>query len=247
MKKITLLLITTLNISMFAQDKPNDDATTFNKVQIGINFSPDIAYRAVKNVNTTYISNLLFANAANTETAKFGYTGGFNLCYNIKRYFGLEIGVQFSNKGYQTKTQNLIWPQTTVNQPTKYRDILNFYYLDIPVKANFSFGKKKLCFFSSIGLTTSVFLTEGSTSILTYADGKTTHNTQAGGSNSYMTKVGLSPTISLGINYKINSKTSLRIEPTFRYGVIKADNTTSNGINYYLWTCGLNIGYYFGL
>jgi len=239
MKKIIFLFIVAINAHTYAQD----DASAFKRVQIGVNFSPDIAYRTLKETDDNFFNNLIYNNRKNTEVVKFGYTGGFNFCYNLKKSFGLEIGLQLSDKGYQTKTQNLIWPQTTVNQPTSFKEIYNFYYLDIPVKANFSLGKKKLRFFGSIGLATNIFLALGQTSVETYADGKTTRNAQ-GNSNNNVNKVGLSPLVSLGVEYHINSKTSLRIDPTFRYNVLK---TYDSAVTDHLWSCGLNIGYYFGL
>ncbi|HRN94808.1 MAG TPA: hypothetical protein PL084_08790, partial [Chitinophagales bacterium] len=57
-------------------------------------------------------------------------------------------------------------------------------------------------------------------------------------------KVNISPLISVGIDYKINSRMNLRVEPTFRYGVLKLMDTP---ITTYLYSGGLNISYYFGL
>lgn len=47
-----------------------------------------------------------------------------------------------------------------------------------------------------------------------------------------------------GIDYKINRRMNLRVEPTFRYGVLKTIDTPVTG---YLYSGGLNISYYFGL
>ena len=57
-------------------------------------------------------------------------------------------------------------------------------------------------------------------------------------------KVNISPSVSAGIDYRINDRHHLRIEPTFRYGVLKIIDEPITG---YLYSGGLNIGYYFGI
>lgn len=47
--------------------------------------------------------------------------------------------------------------------------------------------------------------------------------------------------ISAGIDYRMNDRMNLRVEPTFRYGVMKI---TDAPITAYLFNAGLNIGYY---
>jgi len=62
-------------------------------------------------------------------------------------------------------------------------------------------------------------------------------------SDSY-NKLNFSPTMSVGIDYRINEKMNLRIEPTFRYGVLKIIDTPVTG---YLYSGGINVVYYYGL
>jgi hypothetical protein len=50
--------------------------------------------------------------------------------------------------------------------------------------------------------------------------------------------------MSVGIDYRINEKMNLRIEPTFRYGVLKIIDTPVTG---YLYSGGINVVYYYGL
>ena len=53
----------------------------------------------------------------------------------------------------------------------------------------------------------------------------------------------ISPTISVGFDYKVNSRMNLRVEPTFRYGILTIIDAPIHG---YLYNAGLNISYYFG-
>ena len=57
-------------------------------------------------------------------------------------------------------------------------------------------------------------------------------------------RVNLSPMLSLGIDYKINDKMNLRVEPTARFGVL---SVLDGSIKEYLYSGGLNLSYYFGL
>ncbi len=50
--------------------------------------------------------------------------------------------------------------------------------------------------------------------------------------------------VSVGVEYKINERMNLRVEPTFRYGLLTVIDFPVAG---YLYSGGLNIGYYVGL
>lgn len=242
MKHVTFFLMALTAVSVHAQDKPKATSETgFRKVQIGINFSPDLCYRTLKNKSLS-ISNDLVINLRNDlETTKLGYTTGLNICFNIKESIGLEAGIQYSNKGYQTKMRDLQYAQPDPNMPDKTKTRYNFHCIDIPVKANFTFGKKKVRFFTSAGITTNIFIKETQTLVLVYSD-RTTRETNPTMYN--YKSVNISPTISAGIDYKINDRTNLRVEPTFRFGVLKIIDAP---LTAYLYSGGLNIGYYYGL
>lgn len=54
-------------------------------------------------------NNSIFIDLRNrNETIKFGYSAGLNFCYNIKSFVSVELGVQYSNKGYQTRMLQLV-------------------------------------------------------------------------------------------------------------------------------------------
>ena len=242
MKNLTLLLLTMTAFSAYGQDKTKENPTVdFKRVQIGINVSPDICFRTLKNNDGSSTSDLVVKLNNENETIKVGYTTGLNVCFNIKKFVGIETCIQYSNKGYQTKFKDLIFGQPDPSAPNKAKFIYNFHCIDIPVKANFTIGKKKVRFFTSVGVTTNIFIKETQTSVLVYSD----HTTRKTNPTSYDYKrVNISPTISVGIDYKINSRMNLRVEPTFRYGVLKIIDAPVTG---YLYSGGLNISYYFGL
>ena len=238
MKNLTIIILTIFVFSAYGQESSTID---FKRVQIGIIVSPDICFRTLKNNDGSPISDLTLTYRNNRETIKIGYTAGLNACFNFKNIIGLETGVQYSNKGYQTKIEDITFGQPDPSLPDKFKYIYDYHYIDIPVKANFTIGKKKVRFFTSIGVTTNILIKYTETCILVYSD----HTNRETNSTSFnYNKVNISPTISVGIDYKINNRMNLRVEPTFRFGVLKIIDAPVTG---YLYNGGFNISYYFGL
>lgn len=240
MKQLTLFVLTITSLSLYGQGKAKETPSEDHKrVQIGINISPDICYRTIRNNNASSISDIFITMRNQNETAKVGYTAGINACFNIKKNISLETGVQYSNKGYQLKMIDLIYAQPEPNAPNKAKNIYNFHCIDIPLKANFTIRKKRVSYFTSIGLTTNIFVNETQTSVLVYSD-RTDRITNP--TNIDYNRVNISPTIGFGMDYKINSKINFRVEPTFRHGLLKIIDSPVTG---YLYSAGLNIGYYY--
>ena len=120
--------------------------------------------------------------------------------------------------------------------------IYNYHYLDIPLKATFTFGSGSFRVVSSVGVSTNILMNASQTNVYEYQDGSSDKSTQAS-SESFQT-INISPMISLGVEKRIKDKSFIRIEPTFRYGILKIIDApiTAN-----LWSAGLNLSYYFGL
>lgn len=254
MKLTTSLFAIIITANAFGQEIKKDTPTAdFKRVQVGANFSPDYCFRMLKNNDGSSISEDILKSRNSNESPKLGYSAGLNLIFNLREKIGIEIGVQYSNKGYQIKMDDLTFASmidprhgfvynTSGPKPTKVKFIYNDNYLDIPLKVNFIFGKRKIRFITSAGATTNIFIKATTTGVIEYADGSHTRKTQS--SSVDYNKLNISPFISTGINWKLNSRNNLRFEPTFRYGVLKIIDAPVTG---YLWNAGLNIGYYFGL
>lgn len=246
MKRILIILLLA-SLNSYAQEG-SSNSSNFKRVQIGVNISPDICYRFLKNTNQSKMANFIKSHRDDTEIIKIGYTAGLNICFNLQSMIGIEAGIQYSNKGYQTKFQEQEWvtsngvfdPSLDPALPNKFKYIYNDHYIDIPIKVNFTFGKKKVRLFTSAGIITNVFIKETQRNIYK-SGGQTNENTQT--SNINYNRFNISPMISVGIDYKFNERMNLRVEPTFRYGILKIVNAPVGG---YLYNAGLNVSYYFG-
>ena len=240
MKQIFLFLLTIPFYSVRGQETKYHAGK--NKLSIGFNFSPDYNFRALKNNDGSSSSDIIIKTRNDAEIGKFGYTTGFNICFSLAKMIRFETGIQYSNKGYQTKKQDLIYQQPNPGLPVRSKFIYNYGYIDIPFALNFTMGKSKARFVSSAGFTTNFLIKETQTNILEYANGKSDKKKQPATFD--YKKVDISPLISIGIDYKINDKMVLRATPTFRYGVLKIIDTP---VTEYLWNAGIDIGFYYGL
>ena len=242
MKYFKTLLISFTIFSCLGQTAQNQlELTETSGFQLGIHFSPDVCYRTLQNNDGSAMSDAIIQQRNENEIFKLGYTLGLTTLLPLNKRISLESGITYSNKGYQTTMQVLYYFQYDPAFPQKMKSIYNYHYIDIPLKANFIFGKKKLRFISSLGLTTNVFIRETSTSVLVYSD-RTERNSSA--TNFKYNRFNLSPSIGVGIDYKINDKMNLRIQPSFSYGILKIIDAP---ITAYLYSGGINMSYFFKL
>ena len=223
-----------------------------NRLSLGVNLSPDICNRTLKSRD----GNPFLVSLRNKyEVSKWGYTLGINGCYILRKHINIDAGLQYSNKGYTAKSSDLTFGDlidprygyvcdlgASVFARPNEKIIFNYIYLDVPVRIVYILGKKRLQFTTSLGVTTNILLRATETSISTDSSGNKKQNTEK---QAYKGKVAtLTPTISAGINYQINSKTNMSIEPVFRYSLFDA---SSASVKTYLWSYGLMIGYYYKL
>lgn len=255
MKRLTTIAAMMISLAAFGQDTLKSKVSTeFKRLLFGVNVSPDYCYRTLKNNDGSSTSSMIIDLLNKNEEPKIGYTAGLNICYNISKHLGFEVGAQYSNKGYAFKKSDLtfgdvidprygfVYNSNGSAGPTKVKFLYNYIYLDVPVRAIFSFGEKRIHFVTSIGITTNILLNATQTSVLEYENGDTKHETN---DQQYNFKtLDISPTVSVGVDYKISNKINLRVEPTFRYGLLKIIDTP---ITAYLWSGGLNITCYYAI
>lgn len=245
MKTLTTITGLLFSIVLVGQS----DTTKSKKLLIGLTASPDMCYRTLENNDGSVTSSMVIDSRNSYEIPKLGYSTGLSICYNAFKHVGFETGLHYSSKGEKYTNSNLTYGDmidprrgfyTHGATATKVEIIYNYNYLDIPLRAIFTFGNKKVKFISSVGVTTNILISATQKSIITFENGDKERNTQK---QQYSFKpVNLSPTISLGMDYGFSKKINLRVEPTFRYGLLKISDTP---VTSYLWSAGLNITCYY--
>lgn len=221
MRQLTFYFLTFISFASFGQGKVD-----LNKFQVGLSVSPDYSFTTIHNYY---------------EIPKAGLTAGLNAVYHFNKSVGLETGLHYSNKGFQTKMIDLFYFEPEPTSPNQAKFIYNYDFIDIPLKANFSIGNKKTRFFTSVGVTTNVFLKERQTNIYVYGD--RTEKETINPTNNSIRKVNLSPSLSFGIDYTFNDNSHIRIEPTLRCAMFKLEDGGDPGN---LISAGLNMSYFFG-
>ncbi len=208
-----------------------------NKILIGFNFSPDYSFRTLKNENGSPSTDLVIKNRNNIEISKFGYTTGLNLNFNCSDRLAFQTGLQYSNKGYQTKTGDLVYETPDPQAPNRAKFTYVYQYIGIPLTMKFSIGKGKARFVTGIGIMNNFLVNAKQIIALQYASGKSENKSQS--TTSRYQRMDISPMIHVGIDYQVNDRTHLLAEPTFRYGILK---TMDAVVGEHLWSGGVNVG-----
>lgn len=221
---ITLILIASVS---YGQSKSPSSENGSKGFQLGLNVSPDYCFRTIP----SYF-----------EVPKLGYTFGLNTAYQFNQLFSVETGLHYSNKGCQTTKMDLVFFVPDPANPNQAQYIYNDHFIDIPLKANFTVGSRKIKFFTSVGLTTNLFIKETQTNIYVYLD--RTETTTISPSLMDIRKVNFTPTLSTGIDWSLHPNVNLRVEPNFQYSALSFTNTPLTGN---LFSAGLKMSIYYRL
>ncbi|MFM1947344.1 MAG: outer membrane protein beta-barrel domain [Bacteroidota bacterium] len=225
-----ILLLSTLILSTalsYGQSNSTSSENASKGFQLGLNASPDYCYRTMP----SYF-----------EVPKLGYTLGLNTAYQFNQLFSVETGLHYSNKGTQTSMLDLVFIQPEPLVPNQAKYIYNYHFIDIPLKANFTVGSRKIRFFTSVGLTTNFFIKETQTNVYVYSD-RTEINTISPNFTDFR-KVNFTPTLSAGIDWSLHPNLNLRVEPTAQYSAFTMTNTPLTG---HLFSAGLKMSVYYRL
>jgi len=226
MKKYIFIYLLSLTFNGLAQSK---DSLKYNKFNIGFTFSPDYSYRILK----TDASNQWIKDTYDTlEVSKYGYTTGLNIIFYLNKRLFFSSGLLFADKGERTKN----YPIQPVNNY-----INHFYYLDIPIKANYYFKHKK--YFYSKPKKIKVFLT-GGTSVNVYLSSRTTtkvtnDETEPFAKSLQLSRLNFSFIAGLGMNCPITNKWYFKLESNYRRSITRVANAP---VKKYFYSLGLNIG-----
>ncbi len=238
---------------IFAQEKePEKKKKGWHRpLEIGLSVSPDYADLLLRNNDGSATADWIIDGRNERETAKLGMSAGLHIGYRITQPVGIEIGVLYSNKGYQTKKRELtfgemvdprygfVYSTGSGSAPESVRFIYNYHYVGIPLEVNLRIGGHDWTIIPSVGIVTEFLVKPTNTAVLFMSDGSTERNTEESGTDFKF--VNLSPTVSLGVEYAFLPSMSVRAEPTFRFGVLQITDTPVTG---HLYSAGLQISYY---
>jgi len=240
MKIVLLTFCISLSTIVFSQDVQTNTDTP-SKFRVGIIAQPNLTYRRLFKIENDDFLDLIINDRNEREIPKLGYNFGLNTEFKIADHFKLETGLNYSNKGYRTKKIVAITPEPGLSH---FQISYAHHYIEVPLVLNYVAGKNKLKLISSIGVSMNVLVSSKRKSILYYenSSNKTTYSDMDNDFEQY-NKFNLTPLVSIGAEYQINTKTSIKVQPTFNYSILKIINSP---ISAHLWSSGIQFGYYVG-
>jgi hypothetical protein len=171
MKKLILAAVALISLNASAQVT---DIKPASKIAIGLTFSPDYSYRSLSSdAASIWIAN----DREDFEIPKFGFTAGPRVLFTLGNRLALESGILFSDKGEKTSNMRYSGDPEDIFMPVLGRHNFHYYYLDVPVKANYYLTSKKVKLFVSVGTSVNFFVAEKITSTYTFFDGSTEDRT----------------------------------------------------------------------
>ncbi len=208
---------------------------------IGIQTSPDLAYRTLELVDRNPSSEVIIEALNTLHTPRLGYTASLVAGYALSEQWAMEGGIGYALHGWSWDLSQLnfgdqIEPRRGFIYNTE--DMLGsisqeFHYLNVPVLATLTLGKGRLRSISSVGASVSFLLKAHS---VTVWNGERNVVEQ----DDYHA-LNFFPMISTGLSYAMGESGALRMEPTFRFGVLELQD---GPISERLWSAGLQLGYF---
>jgi hypothetical protein len=237
-----ILILTALTCSFFTLTGQENSDT--KKLRFGLFVSPDASFRSL--VGNTGV-NAQIADARNAyEKIKLGFTAGGEAIYRLSDRISFTGGIQFSVKGYKTNVLALIYtvdPRTGFasvpdGEPNSVQLIYNSRYIDLPLRVDYYFSRKKISPFITAGVSTNIFLNERIVAVKGYEDGSK-KRTATTAQNGYHR---VNPQVQLGGGIDVELKTGmLRVLPLARMSVLPVNSGSVNG---YFYSLGLGISYF---
>ncbi len=213
------------------------DSTNTKNYEMSVSYTPEYSYRTLK-ANDDEASKLIKEIRDTLDVAKFGYSAGISLIYHPRKKLGIEAGVFFSDKGEKTK-KNTMESLPFGQEAARYSYNFHYYYLTIPVKADYYFLTGKLKVYITAGVSANVLLVQKTTLIITHANSteRTTTDTDNGFNRINMSVMG-----GFGLIYPITNKMNLKLEPIYSRSITSIINAP---VKEYLYSIGVNVGLMF--
>jgi len=219
---------------------------------VGIQLGANLGSIKRFNANGEEITNTFISNLNSITQVKLGYTAGLSACYKLNNSIEFELGMQFSDRGYQFAKQEIIYGDPidpsrggTANyfrgtySPTSIQQVAHFYYLEIPFFTHFSLGKKKLRMVGSLGISHGYLHTSTNTNLFEFKDSENIRSTRKNASP--YNRFTMNGSVGLGVEYALGSTTKIRMQPIFTYGFL---NLIDAPIGAHLWSSGITVGVY---
>lgn len=222
-----------------------DSAAHRSRWSIGINGSPDVAYRKLEIIEPSEIASSIVDGRNERELPVIGVTAALMGGYSFNDRFGIEAGVGYALLGWEIDLSELSFgDQIDPRRGFAYSTDpalqglktlrQQFHYLNFPIKGTVTVGKRRWRWISSAGISFGIMMR--ARNVIIYEDDRSSWD------QDYYERFNLFAQLSTGVLYQLSDRHQFRLEPTFRYGLLPIINDTP--ITGYLWSVGFNVGWY---
>jgi hypothetical protein len=222
----------------------NHKLFSLKNTEIGVSFSPDYSGWLLHQPYSDSSEFIGMNEKYSFNKNYFGFTGGINFTQKINNSLSVESGILYSKKGeIVTLEERNIHPRYGYIYGEGYgfpyiaETTYKYHYLNVPLKLNYYFLKRKFSAFISGGLSGDVFLNQINSMKLVNEDGSSENKDEE---EKTLTRISLTSLIGFGIHYKITDMLSFRFEPILRYTINKLGDKKVNP-----YSIGTNIGIFY--
>jgi hypothetical protein len=202
-----------------------EEQEPLGKFDFGFSVSPDYCYRLLKaETSDTWMKNMYDT----SEIARVGYTAGVQLVYHHNEKLFFSTGLFFSDRGERTRKYLI---------PAVNNYINHYYYLSIPLRANYYLIQKKIKLFLSAGVSADVYLK--SFSVIEFGDAG---ETKTLGLSSEISRLNLMVNAGFGIDCPITDRWYFKLQPDYRMSITPVSDSP---IKKYFISAGVNMGFFY--
>ncbi len=223
---------------------------TAKRLHLGVEFGYGQAYRTLSTTDDSETSSAIVDSRNSRETTRAAFSGSLFLGYALSDRWVIEAGLGCTRLGYQSKIDgddlsygDMIDPRrgfiysTNDIPPASIRLIDDFYYVEVPLRLRMNLGKGRFRSTTAVGMAPAYLIAANSRSVFTYADGDK-EATNYDDTDQFL-RFDLFATISTGVSYRLKERLEFRLEPMFRYGLLRITDTPVTG---HLWSAGIGMG-----
>jgi hypothetical protein len=256
MKKILSVFFLGISLCLVAQGSDLKDAEQIDSsgLSIGIHASPDLAYRALFNMDGSNSSDIVISSRNGYESLKFSFTAGAVIGWRLNKKFRLESGLNYSNMGFEldfdklpftfspeiSDRNGLPYVSGPVDLRIPYRNRKHLHYLEIPLKVFYRKEWRRWAIVSGLGISGGWLMLANETLLYRDANGDKDRSTRLSATD--FKAFNVFALVSAGAEYRFSPRFSLRMEPSFRYGMIPISNTP---VSAGLWNVGLSSAFFY--
>jgi hypothetical protein len=202
--------------------------TSPRRFSVGLQASVDYSYRRL--FHEPVVTDVF----DEAHTAKPGGRLGVVVSYAFTPHWSLETGLAYANRGYQTKWRDFTFTVPEPSAPTRAKFVYNYYWLDVPLRLNHTFGSGSFRWLAVAGASANIYLRNETVSYLDFSGRIEKSKTED--PFAQFNPVAFSPELGFGAQWPVlGGRINLRAVPTARYQL-------ADGTNHDLWSVGVELG-----